>query len=321
MQKIIIASSLVAVVGLTAIALSRTGRAAAPDAEPSRTVTLAVDGMDCAACPITVRMGLERLEGVEVDRVDIAAGTMDVIVTDDAVTDDQLLQAVANTGYHAAIGGKPEPQRAARADAPAGRAADLPAVSADLEPLRTAFNEARGEHRILAVVSPTCSACVLGVDAIQTSILAPADRDLRVFLVWSPMLASDNEQIAREAAADVRDPRVDKFLDLERHVGSALRRDLFPQARAAMLQALPPDHWFREYAETSDADKPEWDIYLSFPPDATWDDRVPEPDRWIRQTALFPTGAGQRTSLLWMDDYAVAPVEADLVETMARLLP
>lgn len=270
-----------------------------------RTVTLVVDGMDCPACPITVRKSLERIDGVKVARVDLRTGTMELLVADGAVTDARLLQATADAGYPAEIRGIEA----------------LPALSADLKPLREAFNDAKGMHRILAVLSPTCGACRHGVAAIQASILSKDDRDLRVFLVWSPMLKRDNEQTAREAAATVKDPRVRQFLDLQRHAGAALRRELFPDARASILKALSPDHPLREYTEASAPDKPEWDIYLSYRGEALWRDRIPRPDRWIRQGALIPGEEGKMTSVLWLDTYASAPVEADLVGTIARLLP
>lgn len=322
MNQLGLAGGIVVVVGLLAgLALGNAGDATASrDPRAERKVTLAVDGMDCAACPITVRTSLERLDGVKVAGVDVASGTMDVVVSSGSVTDDQLLNAVTNAGYHATIGGTSSPIPDAGSDRAAKPGARLSRLSADLEPLRAAFNETRGKQRILAVVSPKCPACVRGVDAIQASILGQADADVRVLLVWSPMLARDNERTARSAAAKVTDPRVRQFLDLERHAGSALRRELFPDARAAMLETLPSDHYYRPYAEASDAGKPEWDIYLSFPAEALWTDRIPQPDRWIRQTAMFPGDNGQLTSLLWLDDYAATPVEADLVQAMARLL-
>lgn len=289
--------------------------AAATAIAAERQVTLAVDGMDCAACPITVRKALERVDGVKVTRVDVASGTMEAAVSDDAITDAQLLRATADAGYPSRIHEKSSGSVIAAGE---GTTALL---TADLEPLRTAFNAAKGKHRILAVVSPTCSACRLGVEAIQASVLSNDDPQLRVFVVWSPMLKRDNEETVREAAATLHDPRMQQFVDLPRYVGSVLRRDLFPNARAAMLETLPPEHYFREYAQAAQADKPEWDIYLSFPADAAWGDRVPQPDRWIRQTALFPNDEGQQISLMWLDSYRSMPVEGDLVKTMGRLLP
>lgn len=71
-----------------------------------RDVALVVDGMDCAACPIMVRKSLERIDGVKVSRVDVDASTMHLIVSNDAVSDADLVKAAANAGYQSRIGNK-----------------------------------------------------------------------------------------------------------------------------------------------------------------------------------------------------------------------
>lgn len=71
-----------------------------------RDVALLVDGMDCAACPIMVRKSLERLDGVKVERVDVDAGTMHLIVSNDAISDADLVKAAANAGYQSRVGNK-----------------------------------------------------------------------------------------------------------------------------------------------------------------------------------------------------------------------
>jgi mercuric ion binding protein len=62
--------------------------------------------MDCAACPITVRKSLERIEGVKVARVDVDASTMHLVVSNDAISDADLVAATANAGYQSRIGNK-----------------------------------------------------------------------------------------------------------------------------------------------------------------------------------------------------------------------
>jgi len=67
----------------------------------TRTVTLAVPGMTCAMCPITVRKALEKVDGVE----HIASDVTDKTVTyDDAkIRPDALTYATANSGYPSTI--------------------------------------------------------------------------------------------------------------------------------------------------------------------------------------------------------------------------
>jgi mercuric ion binding protein len=66
-----------------------------------RTITLAIDRMTCALCPITVEKAIERVEGVE--QVSIDYGTKRATVRyDDAVTSvENVAEASTNAGYPA----------------------------------------------------------------------------------------------------------------------------------------------------------------------------------------------------------------------------
>jgi len=69
----------------------------------TRTVTLSVPGMTCAACPITVKKALTKVEGVS--KVDVAFKQREAAVTfDDARTNVQALtKATGNAGYKASV--------------------------------------------------------------------------------------------------------------------------------------------------------------------------------------------------------------------------
>ena len=75
----------------------------APVSAATRTVTLSVPGMTCAACPITVKKALIRVEGVS--KVEVAFETREAAVTfDDARTTVRALTlATTNAGYPAAV--------------------------------------------------------------------------------------------------------------------------------------------------------------------------------------------------------------------------
>lgn len=77
--------------------------AMAPVWATARTVTLAVPGMTCAACPITVKKALSRVEGVS--RVEVALDAREAVVTfDDAKTSAQKLTKVTeDAGYPSSI--------------------------------------------------------------------------------------------------------------------------------------------------------------------------------------------------------------------------
>ena len=64
-----------------------------------QTVTLSVPGMTCAACPITVKKALSKVEGVS--KIEVSFKQLEAVVTfDDARTDVQALtKATADAGY------------------------------------------------------------------------------------------------------------------------------------------------------------------------------------------------------------------------------
>lgn len=68
-----------------------------------RTVTLSVPGMNCAACPITVKKALARVDGVM--RTQVSYERKEAVVTfDDSRTSiPQLMKASADAGYPASV--------------------------------------------------------------------------------------------------------------------------------------------------------------------------------------------------------------------------
>lgn len=68
-----------------------------------QTITLSVPGMTCAACPITVKKALTKVEGVS--QVDVSIDQREAVVTfDDAKTTVQkLTEATTNAGYPSSI--------------------------------------------------------------------------------------------------------------------------------------------------------------------------------------------------------------------------
>ncbi|MHB1798772.1 MAG: mercury resistance system periplasmic binding protein MerP [Vulcanimicrobiaceae bacterium] len=76
---------------------------AAPTWAATQSVTLAVPGMTCGACPITVRTALDRVPGVE--HVAIAVAKKEVTVTFDNAksTTTALTRATQDAGYPSKI--------------------------------------------------------------------------------------------------------------------------------------------------------------------------------------------------------------------------
>lgn len=71
----------------------------------SRTVTLDVQNMTCAVCPITVKKALERVAGVQHVAVDYDSKTATVQFDDATITADKLTEATKDAGYPSTVKG------------------------------------------------------------------------------------------------------------------------------------------------------------------------------------------------------------------------
>lgn len=85
---------------LTALALTVL---AVPVWAATRTVTLSVPGMTCAACPITVKHALSKVVGVE--KTDVRFEQREAVVTfdDDKTNVQALTKATSDAGYPSSI--------------------------------------------------------------------------------------------------------------------------------------------------------------------------------------------------------------------------
>ncbi len=151
--------------------------------------------------------------------------------------------------------------------------------------------------------------------------MLPAVDAVEVFVVWAPMLEADDGAAAASSSRIVAGPRVRQYWDPQRHVGTAFRKDVFPDALERMRRSVPKDHFFAEYLGARDRSQPEWDIYLFFDPGAEWAGKAPRPSRWVRQTARFARGnGGSLISLMWRNDYVSPPFEGSLTDALRSLV-
>ena len=79
------------------------GALSSPAWAATKTVTLAVPGMTCAACPITVKTALAKVDGVE--KTEVSFEKREAVVTyDDAKTTiAALTKATAGAGYPSTV--------------------------------------------------------------------------------------------------------------------------------------------------------------------------------------------------------------------------
>lgn len=74
-------------------------------ADVIKSVTLEVQGMNCAACPITVRKALKKVPGVSDVKVDYKSGIAEVNYDSNKTSADELAKALTTVGYPTTVKG------------------------------------------------------------------------------------------------------------------------------------------------------------------------------------------------------------------------
>lgn len=189
----------------------------------------------------------------------------------------------------------------------------------DLSSVRDAFNGASDRWRAVALVSPTCSECLLGAKAVRKEIIDryPAN-DVAAVVVWIPMLDSDNEQATKASATIFPPARSAQFYDAHQGVGLGYARHTFAGFYNRARKSLPDGHWLAQAFDAgSEAPRPQWDLYMLYAPGVRWADEAPPmPTHWIRHLGRKQDG---KTSTYWRDSPEGGPHEGDLFDAMRQM--
>jgi len=147
-----------------------------------------------------------------------------------------------------------------RSDAASQQASDR-GYSTDIKELHDKFNKDKGNVRLLLLLSPTCPECLRGASEIQSKVLEKIkDSDMRVYVIYLPILKMDREESVPSAMKQLQDKRVSFFWDRNGELAHSYSRVLQLPAR-----------------------QPAWDVYLLFNRDDAWKADVPAPDYWMAQ--------------------------------------
>lgn len=217
-----------------------------------------------------------------------------------------LLSACASNGSACGV------PTVARDDVPR----NVTVLGRDLTPVREAFNAQSECWRVLALVSPTCSECVLGAEAVEKEITRryPADR-VDAVVVWIPMLGSDSEAAALASATIFPVGRAAQFYDSQQRVGLAYARDTFAGFKARGRKALPDDDPLAQAFDERRDEGPQWDLYMLYAPGVRWEESPPMPTYWMRHFGRREDGR----SLYWRDSPDQPPLKGDVFEAMRQM--
>lgn len=141
-----------------------------------------------------------------------------------------------------------------------GPPVEVATLDESLSGLKTAFNSAAGQIRLVFVVGPSCGPCLRGLidmdKELGKSLLS--DQRLRVLVVHVPTLGAELKH-AQRAARLIGGSSVQHFWDESGNMGWVLKDTL----------------GIDEYA---------WDVWLTYGPDQKWTgDDPPKPDAWSHQ--------------------------------------
>ena len=100
---------------------------------------------------------------------------------------------------------------------------------------------------------------------MQTKVLEDMkDSELKVYVVWTPVLREDDRQAAAEAVKEISDERATHFWDADKSLGLSLGKTVtLPRGR-----------------------KLAWDVYFAFSADAQWHDNPPAAAVWMHQLGV-----------------------------------
>jgi copper chaperone CopZ len=224
--------------------------------------------MTCGSCATAVKIVLDDTPGVTGAAVSYADKRADVTFDTQKTTPQKIAAAItAKLPYTVTvIGGK-------KAVASANVSPSISLAAYRAEELRDEFNRASDRVRVVALLSPTCSYCQHGQRVVQSVFSKfSADQRLRGFVVWLPMLPTDDERAAMAQAGAFTDARLRQEWDGSRASGVLLSKTLNLK-RAA------------------------WDVYLLYAPGVKWTGDVPpQPTFWMHQLRA-DSGADQKACL------------------------
>lgn len=138
----------------------------------------------------------------------------------------------------------------------------------DLGILKKAFNEGRGDVRLIVLYSPTCPGCVQGAQLTQKLLEEHSEANVRVYSVWLPMLPGDRRSAWNPKL--LSDRRVTHYWDGGAKVVGAWFRDHL----AELDKTGAEGHDFMRGAFGNK--RAAWDVYFLFGPDAVWEE-IPAP--------------------------------------------
>jgi mercuric ion binding protein len=278
---VITGAAIIAAFGILPCCLTHGTAAAVTSQKTTITTNLHIEGMTCGSCATAVKLVLKKTAGVVGSTVSYEEKRAVVTYDPSKTTPAKVAEAVASAlSYKVNVEGArvkiPSTEPAASCSTPPAATATGKPIALNqyrLDALRSAFNKDADHVRVIALLSPTCPYCQKGQRVVQSVFEKhPNDERLRGFVVWLPMLPTDNQSTAGAQAGSFVDARVAQQWDGDRASGETFAKMLGLKREA-------------------------WDVYLLYARGVTWTGDVPpSPTFWMHQLRA-DSGADQRVCL------------------------
>jgi hypothetical protein len=131
-----------------------------------------------------------------------------------------------------------------------------------VDDLKMQFNAERQTVRAIALLSPSCPYCLKGATDTQRVLANHPRSEIKVFVVWQPILPTDWMRPNTAVLHRLDDVRVRQFWNADRAVGQVFRRS-FERRESQPSCCYHGDVW--------------WDMVAVFPRGAEWTETLPEP--------------------------------------------
>lgn len=145
------------------------------------------------------------------------------------------------------------------------RPSTLRPLGADGKELAEQFDDDRDKLRILMLLSPTCTTCLIDARLVQRHVLDGMASDrIRAYVVWEPVAEGDNRDVAQAATRLVTDPRASHYWTDGLELAEAFKAPLDLEKSVA------------------------WSVLLVYPPGASWTAPVPTPASYMHSLNELP---------------------------------
>ncbi|HLF14764.1 MAG TPA: heavy metal-associated domain-containing protein [Bacteroidota bacterium] len=132
-----------------------------PGGETPKSVRINIEGMTCGGCATKIEKAVGRLEGIGKTTLNVKEGYADVVFAQEKVSTDEIVRAIADAGYRAAL--------APEGETPAlQKPGDPPAPNAKLDDIRARLTKIKNglmvEGKYSCCIAPSCDFCALAMN-------------------------------------------------------------------------------------------------------------------------------------------------------------